>query len=73
MKQRIFFNNGYGVSIINNDVSYGLELAVLKGNEESYELCYDTPVTPHHDVFGHLHDDEVDEIIKQVKALPKCN
>ena len=27
---RILYKNGYGVSIINNDFSYGLEMAVLR-------------------------------------------
>jgi hypothetical protein len=52
-----FFDNGYGVSIIQSPNSYGgdeglYELAVLKGNEDKFKLCYDTYITD--DVLGHL-------------------
>lgn len=68
-----FFDNGYGVSVICNEMSYGgkeglFELAVLKGTEKNYDLCYDTPIT--NDVIGWLESEEVDALIKQVKALP---
>ena len=67
---REFYPNGYGVSIIYNEISYGLELAVLKGNEESAKLCYDTPITD--DVLGHLNIKDLYEITNRVKALPSC-
>ena len=63
-----FYPNGYGVSVICHEFSYGLELAVLKGTEESAEICYDTPIT--NDVCGHLTLDQLHEIKEQVKALP---
>ena len=62
------YPNGYGVSIICHEFSYGLELAVLKGTEEDAEICYDTPITS--DVCGHLTLDQLNEIKEQVKALP---
>ena len=73
------FKNGYGVSIICNEYSYGLELAVLawdgtwddNNNEpkkiNSYSITYDTPITD--DVVGHLNADTLKETINQVKAL----
>ena len=63
-----FYPNGYGVSVICHEFSYGLELAVLKGTEEDAEICYDTPITS--DVCGHLTLDQLNEIKEQVKALP---
>ncbi len=41
------------------------ELAVL----HSGEICYDTPITS--DVMGYLTDEEVADIIEQVKQLPE--
>tara|TARA_Y100000310_G_C20171196_1_gene573752 strand:- start:310 stop:543 length:234 start_codon:yes stop_codon:yes gene_type:complete len=70
MSHTEFFPNGYGVSIISNEFSYGLELAVLKGNEKEWEICYDTPITE--DVCGHLDSGQLDAIVKDVKALPSC-
>ena len=68
MSHTEFYPNGYGVSVICNEFSYGLELAVLKGTEEDAELCYDTPIT--NDICGHLTLDQLNEIKEQVKALP---
>lgn len=67
-----FFPNGYGVSIVRHQSSYGnraglWEMAVLKGNEDEWDLTYDTPITS--DVLGHLSDDEVNEYVDQVIAL----
>jgi hypothetical protein len=65
---KIEFENGYGVSVIEHGYGseFGLkELAVL----HSGGICYDTPITS--DVMGHLTDEEVAEIIEQVKQLPK--
>ena len=71
MSYREFYENGYGVSVISSEFSYGLELAVLRGNEENAEICYDTPITD--DVCGHLDSETLAEIIKDVKALPIPN
>ena len=76
---RQFFKNGYGVSVISDEYSYGgkqglSELAVLthekdnKGNPIKVELCYNTPITK--DVIGYLSEKEVSELIEQVKSLP---
>ena len=71
MSYREFYKNGYGVSIICSEYSYGLELAVLRGDKESAEICSDTPITS--DVCGHLNPDLLVTIIKNVKALPIPN
>jgi hypothetical protein len=67
-----FFPNGYGVSIVQSTYSYGgssglWEMAVLKGNEDEWDLTYDTPITS--DVLGHLSESEVNEYVDQVIAL----
>ena len=80
---RMFFPNGYGVSVVRFKIplfgEYGSytsnenewELAVLKGTEEESCLCYDTPVT--NDVMGHLSAPEVTEIMEQVQSLPEVS
>jgi hypothetical protein len=72
-----FFPNGYGVSVIqftspHGSGSYGAdkglyELAVLRGLEENWEICYDTPITD--DVMGYLTIDDVDTVLNQVENL----
>lgn len=62
------FSNGYGASVIRHQGSYGFkknlwELAVLSNGE----LCYSTPITD--DVIGHLTEDEVETILKQIEEL----
>lgn len=70
-----FFDNGYGVSVVQSPYSYGgceglYELAVLKGNKDSWNLCYDTPITS--DVIGYLSADEVKIITAKIKELERC-
>lgn len=62
------FDNGYGVSVVKHDGSYGgkqglYELAVLKGGA----ICYDTEIT--NDVIGHLTPESVTEIMIKVQEL----
>lgn len=66
----LFFDNGYGVSVVCSKYSYGgseglFELAVLFNGE----LCYDTPVTS--DVLGYLTPEQVTVHMQQVEALPR--
>ena len=68
MRHLEFYPNGYGVSIISSEFSYGLELAVLEGNENDWEICYHTPIT--NDVVGHCSPQDLVNITEQVKALP---
>lgn len=68
---RIFFENGYGASVVCSDMSYGgreglYEIAVL--NSEG-AITYDTPITS--DVIGYLSHDQVTEVLYQIETLPK--
>jgi len=75
----IFFPNGYGVSVVrykspisktfssytSNDSEW--EVAVITGNKDDWQLCYDTDITD--DVLGHLTEGEVDWVMLQVQQL----
>jgi len=75
----IFFPNGYGVSVVrykspisktfssytSNDSEW--EVAVITGNKDDWQLCYDTEITS--DVIGHLTEGEVDWVMLQVQQL----
>ena len=66
------FDNGYGVSIIQHNFSYGSsaglwELAVIEENEKGWKICYDTYITD--DVLGYLEENEVNEIALKVSKL----
>ena len=72
-----FFENGYGVSVVRFKVMGGFssytsnenewELAVLTGNVDDYDLCYSTHITD--DVMGHLSEEEVTDVMRQVQEL----
>lgn len=83
--QLIFYPNGYGASIvdmsriddqfcilidkINGVIHDGYELAVIKGTEDSWDLCYDTPIT--NNVIQNLDSDEIASILEKIKELPE--
>jgi len=68
IQARIFFDNGYGASVIKSPHSYGgnqglYELAVIKDNA----IRYDTPITD--DVIGYLTEDDVTKYLGQIQNL----
>jgi len=73
----MFFENGYGVSVVRFKTPYGYgsytdneqewELAVLFGNEKEWSLTYNSGVTD--DVIGYLSEEEVSEIMLKVQEL----
>ena len=65
-RYRVFFENGYGASIIKGVGSYGLELAVITRDG----LCYDTDITD--GVIGHITTkEELIGYLERIEALPK--
>ena len=68
-KARMHFDNGYGVSVVSHNYSYGgrnglYEVAVLDSNDQ---LTYETSVT--NDVLGYLTEEDVTDVMKQVQEL----
>jgi hypothetical protein len=66
---RIFFDNGYGASVVKHEYSYGgkdglYELAVL---DKDGELTYDTPIT--NDVIGYLREIDVTDVMEKIQKL----
>ena len=65
------FPNGYAGSVVKGPFTYGgtqdlWELGVMDDNTK--HLCYDNPITD--DVLGYLTDNEVNDYLNQIKALP---
>ena len=67
---RIYFDNGYGASIVQSQFSYGgkiglYELAIL---DEEGHVCYTTPITDK--VIGYLREEDVSEVMIRIQNLP---
>jgi hypothetical protein len=75
----IFFPGGYGISCVRFKSPFGdrymsytsnedeWEVAILKGNETDWEICYDTPLT--NDVLGYQTKEDIEEIMKYLIRL----
>lgn len=72
------FENGYGASIVKHMYSYGheddlweLAVTVFPHKDAKWsKLCYNTPITD--DVLGSKTDDEIREILNEIKELDSC-
>ena len=67
---RIFFDNGYGASVVKHQYSYGgdrglYELAVLDSNGEVH---YDNSVA-NGDVIGYLRPEDVTDVMEKIQKL----
>jgi len=76
---RIFFPGGYGLSIVrfkipgsnryssytSNDDEW--EVAILKSDENGWDICYDTKLTG--DVLGYQTEEDIDRIIQHIIRL----
>ena len=58
---KTFFDNNYGVSIICNEFTQGVELAVLLGNKSQYMILDE-------EVYSGLSNVDIDEIIGDVSS-----
>ena len=72
VQARHFFDNGYGVSVVRFSGSYGYEqglyeVAIIKGNYDDHEICYDTVITD--DVLGYQTEEEVEVLLYEVENL----
>lgn len=72
VQAKYFFPNGYGVSVVKFNGSYGYEeglyeSAVLKGTEEDFQICYDTVIAD--DVLGYQSEEEVEVLLYEVENL----
>ena len=66
-RAKLFFKNGYGISVLFNQNDKEYEVAVLKGVEESWHICYNTPVTD--DVIRCIRSREIDNLMKEIQEL----
>ena len=65
-RAKLFFKNGYGVSVLfyQNNV---YEVAVLKGVEDAWGICYNTPVMD--DVIRCDRSSQIDDLMKKIQEL----
>ena len=68
----VFFENGYGASVVRGPYTYGgdrglYEVAVIEGIPEEWELCYETSIT--NDVVGYLSKQEVMDMLINIQKL----
>lgn len=75
IKASMFFDNGFGCSVVLNLFSYGgthgfYEIAVLKGtSEEQSEIYYSEKIFGNNGIKGWLDEDGVTKAMKQIQKL----
>ena len=63
----LFFKNGYGISVVQIAYTRTWEVAVLKGVDSGWDICYNTPITS--DVIVCVDPVEVENIMIQIQEL----
>ena len=63
----LFFKNGYGISVVQIAYTRTWEVAVLKGVDSGWDICYNTPITS--DVIVCADHVEVENIMIQIQEL----
>ncbi len=68
-RAKLFFKNGYGISVVQSGIPAmkAWEVAVLKGNDKVWDVCYNTPITS--DVIVCADPVEVENIMIQIQEL----
>ena len=66
----VTFPNGYGLSFIEGERTYGLEAGVIIYQSDQWHLTVTTPIT--NSVIGYLKDEDIIPLIKQVSELPEA-
>jgi hypothetical protein len=75
---KLFLPNGYGISVVRFKIpgltGYGSycngntwEVAILKGTQDNFELCYDTEFT--NDVLGFQTEDDINNILGKLRRI----
>ena len=66
-RAKLFFKNGYGVSVLSYEGKGHYEVAVLKGVDSGWDICYDTSVTS--DVLRCDNSHQIDDLMKEIQEL----
>lgn len=69
---RIYFENGYGASVIRTPFSYGGKIGLYEVGilDSDGEVCYTTPITDN-GVIGYLRKEDVSEVMIRIQQLNK--
>ena len=70
-RAKLFFKNGYGISVLfhqnQSKDHYQYEIAVIKGVEEAFDICYNTSVAD--DIIRCDKSREIDDLMKEIQEL----
>lgn len=69
---RIYFENGYGASVVRTPFSYGGKIGLYEVGilDSDGEVCYTTPITDN-GVIGYLRKEDVSEVMIRIQQLNK--